>query len=195
MKDRDVPAIVSALPGDWATWQPPGRKGESAIVWDAGKFSAPERGSELGMRGKGFVRWMTWAMLESDQGTLPVVALHMPTRASQDPLMRRYFQTMTRNYQRFFSEMNGAGYPPVVGGDWNHPLHKTREPWSPVPMLRQVGLTTNWLQGTPCSGTSANEGRIDGFAYNPRYLQAIDQGCLDRRSSDHRPVWVALAPN
>lgn len=63
-----------------------------------------------------------------------------------------------------------------------------------MPQLRRVGLTTNWQHGRPCTGTSANDGRIDGFAYNSDYLRVVRQGCLERGPSDHRPLWIAVAP-
>ena len=194
VKERDVGAIVREIGGSWATWQPPGPRGASAIVWDTSKFRAARRGSELGFRGRDYSRWMPWVLLESDRGTLPVVAVHMPTNSSKSRLMAGYFREMTASYQRLVSEMSSAGYPPVVGGDWNHPLDREREPWSPVPQLERVGLTTNWRVGRPCAGTSERGGRIDGFAFHPGYLQVVDQGCLPRGASDHRPVWVAVAP-
>ncbi|WP_104105324.1 M23 family metallopeptidase [Nocardioides sp. 616] len=114
--NRNVTAIVERTPGSWAVWQPAGSKGGSVIVWDSSKFSAANRGVELGFYGAEYDRWMPWVLLESDSGTLPVVALHMPTRASSDPVMRGYFQTMTANYRKLVGEMNDAGYPPVLGG-------------------------------------------------------------------------------
>jgi murein DD-endopeptidase MepM/ murein hydrolase activator NlpD len=191
---RDVSAIVSGVSGTWGVWQPEGSKGGSAVVWNTGKFRASAQGAELGFDGAAYDRWMPWVLLESDQGTLPVVALHMPTDASKDHTMAGHYQTMTANYQKLATELSEAGYPPVMGGDWNHPLDVPREPWSPVPMLEQVGFTTNWRQGLPCPGTSEHNGRIDGFAFNPAYLTVTDQGCLDRGPSDHRPVWIAVAP-
>ena len=50
------------------------------------------------------------------------------------------------------------------------------------------GYSTIWLARGLALG-----GHIDGFAYNPRYLQVVDQGCLSRGPSDHRPVWIAIA--
>ena len=194
VKKRDIGAIVRGIGGQWAVWQPPDARGGSAILWKTSMFRATRRGSELGFRGRDYSRWMPWVLLESDRGTLPVVALHMPTNSSKSSRMARYFKTMTTNYQRLTADMSSAGYPPVIGGDWNHPLDRAREPWSPVPQLRRVGLTTNWRVGRPCSGTSARGGRIDGFAFHPDYLQVVDQGCLPRGASDHRPVWVAVAP-
>lgn len=192
--NRDVASIAESASGTWAVWQPEGSKGGSAIVWDASKFSAVRRGVELGFDGHEYDRWMPWVLLTSDSGTLPVVGLHLPTRSSSDPTMRAYFQTMTANYVRLIGQLNEAGYPPVVGGDWNHPLDVAREPWSPVPVLEGVEMTTNWQVGSPCD-ESVPGGRIDGFAFNPSYLQVVDQGCLPMGPSDHRPVWVAVAPS
>lgn len=189
---RDVASIVSSAEGAWAVWQPPGSKGGSAIVWDASKFRALKRGVELGFYGHEYDRWMPWVLLDSGSGSLPVVALHMPTRSSSDAQMRAYFQAMTANYRTLIGELNGAGYPPIVGGDWNHPLDKARASWSPVPVLRSLAMTTNWQVGRPCQ-ESVPGGRIDGFAFNPDYLQVVDQGCLPMGRSDHRPVWVAVA--
>ena len=108
--------------------------------------------------------------------------------------MRSNYLTMTENYQRLLTEFAEAGHPVVAGGDWNHPLDATREPWSPVPMLAELGFTTNWLQGLPCSGSSAQGGRIDGFAFQPSDVRVVDQGCLPRFHSDHRPVWIGVSP-
>ena len=176
--DRDVPGIVGALPGTWAVWQPSGGKGDSAIVWDSSKFTATAHGAELGVGGKGDARWMAWAKLESDQGTLPVVALDMPADGLSGAPIRKPFQEMTRNYQELFDTMNDAGYPPVAGGQWTRRLDGASGPWSSAHALHQVGLTTNWQSGSPCPTTSAGGGKVDGFAFNPTYLQAIDQGCL-----------------
>jgi exonuclease III len=194
MGKRDVASIVARARGSWAAWQPPGSKNRDVIVWNADKFEVARRGTVLGVKTGRYTAWMPWMLLESDSGTLPVVNIHLPTNASKDPRMAAFYKVMTKRYLRLFSAMNQAGYPPVVGGDWNHPLHEAREPWSPVPQLRRVGLTTNWQHGRPCTGTSANNGRIDGFAYNPDYLRVVGQGCLDRGPSDHRPVWIAVTP-
>lgn len=194
MGSRSVPAMVARSPGSWAAWQPPGKKARGAIVWNTDEFKVGRRGIALGVKTGRYEAWMPWMLLESDSGTLPVVNIHLPTNASKDPRMAGFYKAMTQRYLRLFSEMNEAGYPPVVGGDWNHPLHQEREPWSPVPQLRRVGLTTNWQHGRPCTGTSANDGRIDGFAYNSDYLRVVRQGCLERGPSDHRPLWIAVAP-
>lgn len=191
---RNVSAIARQAPGNWAVWQPSDARGGSAIVWNADQFRAVQTGVELGFRGGKYDRWMPWVILESSQGAVPVVALHMPTNSSKNATMRGYFQTMTGNYQRLITTFHEAGLPPIVGGDWNHPLDRPREPWSPVPMLQDVGMTTNWRVGIPCSGTSQLGGRIDGFAFHPDYVQVVDQGCLERRHSDHRPVWIAVRP-
>lgn len=191
--NRDVAAMVESAPGTWAAWQPSRAKGGSAIVWNASKFQASRRGVELGFRGHEYDRWMPWVLLDSPSGTLPVVGLHLPTRSSSNAHMRGYFKTMTANYQRLIGRLSAEGYPPIVGGDWNHPLDVTRAPWSPVPVLSRLQMTTNWQVGRPCM-ESVPGGRIDGFAFNPSYLNVVDQGCLSRGRSDHRPVWVAVTP-
>lgn len=193
--NRDVRGIVGALPGPWAVWQPRGHKGDSAIVWDSSKFTTTAHGAQLGVGGERDARWMAWAKLESDQGTLPVVALDMPADAPRGSSVRDPFQDMTRNYQELFDTMSDAGYPPVAGGQWAHRLDGASGPWSSAHSLHQVGLTTNWQVGDACPTTRGGNGRVDGFAFNPAYLQAIDQGCLAPHFSDHRPVWVALAPS
>lgn len=191
---RNVAAIVRQAPGNWGTWQPAGAQGGSAIVWNADQFRAVQTGVELGFRGAEYDRWMPWVVLKSSQGTVPIIALHMPTNSSKNVTMRGYYQTMTQSYQRLIATFHEAGLPPVVGGDWNHPLDRPRESWSPVPMLKAVGMTTNWRVDTPCSGTRGHGGRIDGFAFHPDSVQVLDQGCLERRRSDHRPVWIVVAP-
>lgn len=196
MGHRDVTAMASHTRGSWAVWPKTavGGRDRTVIVWNTDKFRAAQRGLAFGVKTPQYGAWMPWVLLEGGSGTLPVVGMHLPTNASRDPRMAAYFKTMTRRYLRLFGQMNRAGYPPVVGGDWNHPLHEPRESWSPVPQLRRVGLSTNWQHGRPCLGTSARNGRIDGFAFNPDYLAVVRQGCLDRGPSDHRPVWMAVAP-
>lgn len=191
--NRDVHEMVTSARGSWAAWQPAGAKGGSAIVWNASKFRAAKRGVELGFRGHEYDRWMPWVLLDSEAGTLPVVGLHLPARARSDRQMRSYYRTMTRNYTELVGDLSQAGYPPIVGGDWNHHLDEERASWSPVPVLRSLGMTTNWQVGRPCPESVPN-GRIDGFAFNASYLQVLHQGCLPMGRSDHRPVWVAVAP-
>lgn len=193
---RDVAAIAGRAPGHWAVWQPDGVKGGSAVVWNADRFTVQRRGVDLGYRGATYSRWMTWAVLsDTESGAdLAAVALHLPTNSSKNAVMRGHYLTMTDSYQRLARSLQQDGYPVVMGADWNHPLGRTREPWSPVPMLREVRLSTNWLVGTPCSGTSGLGGRIDGFAFDPRRLEVVEQGCLARGLSDHRPVWVQVSP-
>lgn len=189
---RDVAAIAASVPGRWEVWQPPRSQGGSALVWNADELHASQQGVELGFRGRDYDRWMTWAVLESADTQVAVVGLHLPTNSSKDAGMRRDFETMTTHYQQLARQIRTAGYPLVMGADWNHPLDRAREPWSPVPMLHQVGLSTNWQAGQPCAASSGQGGRIDGFAYDPTALAVEDQGCLDRRHSDHRPVWIRV---
>ena len=189
---RDIATLVASAPGSWAVWQPPAPRDRTAIVWNASKYAVARKGAAFGVRTDTYETWLPWVLLKGDSGTLPVVGMHLPTNSSKDARMAGYFRQMTQHYLQLIGEMNAAGYPPVVGGDWNHPLDKARESWSPVPQLEGVGMTTNWQHGHPCSGTSAYGGRIDGFAFNPDYLQVVDQGCLDRGPSDHRPVWIAV---
>jgi murein DD-endopeptidase MepM/ murein hydrolase activator NlpD len=191
---RNIARIAAGVSPDWSVWQGPGRKAETAIVWDSTRFRAVRHGIEFGVRVRNYQLWMPWVLLESDGGTLPVVGLHLPTNSSKDLRRAVQYRIMTRHYLRLVAAMNHAGYPPVLGGDWNHSLDRPREPWGPVTQLPRVGLTTNWQHGYPCAGSSALGGHIDGFAYNPRYLRMVDQGCLRRGPSDHRPVWIALAP-
>lgn len=189
--NRDVAAIVDSARGSWATWQPPGSKGGSAIIWNSSKFRATKRGTALGFRDSESERWMPWALLDSSTGTLPVVALHLPTTSRTDRRMRANARTMTRNYSALIAELSDAGYPPVVGGDWNHPLDENRGPWSPMRILQSLAMRTNWQVGEPCQ-VGVSNGRVDGFAFNPSYLQVVDQGCLSQGSSQHQPVWVAI---
>jgi murein DD-endopeptidase MepM/ murein hydrolase activator NlpD len=190
---RHVSAIVATFPGNWGVWQPtPRSHGGSAIVWNRDRLDLGQHGAELGFDGRPYDHWMTWAILRTGTADIAVVGLHMPTDASWKAEMRGYYLTMTTAYQRLVTELIDQGYPPIVGGDWNHPLDRPREPWSPVPQLGKIGMTTNWLAGTPCSGTSGRDGRIDGFAFPVGSVAVQDQGCLDRRHSDHRPVWMTI---
>jgi len=193
VRKRNVPALVDQAQGNWSTWQPAGAKGGSAIVWNADEFSAGSRGAVLGVDDGVRDRWVPWVLLESDAGTLPVVALHLPPAGSSNGEERRHLRTMTHSYVALINEMSEAGYPPVVGGEWNRPLDVPQGPLSPVSVLDRLGMTTNWRGDRPCEGSIAG-GRTDGFAFNAGYLQIVDQGCLASGGSDHRPVWVALAP-
>ena len=100
------------------------------------------------------------------RGHVPRRLAPTPTNASKIPEMAHLYQVATANYQRLITTMSDSGYPPVVGGDWNHPLDATRESWSPVPSLKAVGLTTNWMFGRPCQATRVG-GAIDGFGFKP----------------------------
>jgi exonuclease III len=190
---RQVAVIVATFPGNWGGWQPnPRSHGGSALVWNRDRLELGQHGAALGFDGRPYDHWMTWAILRTGDADIAVVGLHMPTDSSWKPEMRGYYLTMPAAYQRLFTELIDQGYAPIVGGDWNHPLDRPREPWSPVPQLRKIGMTTNWQEGTPCSGTSGRDGRIDGFAYQSGAVTIRDQGCLDRRHSDHRPVWMRI---
>jgi murein DD-endopeptidase MepM/ murein hydrolase activator NlpD len=190
---RNLTRIASTAVGNWAVWQPPGIKGESALIWDADRFQAGQVGVEPGWSGRG-ESWIVWALLTSSDGTLPVISLHMPSNSSKIPRMAELYQDATAHYQRLVARLSDAGYPPIIGADWNHPLDRPRESWSPVPALRRVGLTTNWIGDRPCRSTRVGGGAIDGFGYNDQYLRVVQQGCLPPGPSDHRPVWVTLAP-
>jgi len=197
---RNIAAIVAQSGGSWSVFQPAGvSRGGSAIVWDAGRFTASQHGYQLGYLGPQYSRWLPWVILQSDDGTLPVVAMHMPvgTHKSglESDLARAQYERMTHRYQRLIGTLSTAGYPPVVGADWNRSLDAPTPSWGPVPQLAAIGYTTNWLGGTPCRWTSIHGGRIDGFAFNPAAMQVTNQGCLDRGYSDHRPVWIQIAPN
>jgi hypothetical protein len=191
---RDIAGFAAAADGSWGIWQPDGRRSASAIVWNADKYAPARKGAAFGVRTRDYERWLPWVLLRGEAGTLPVVGLHLPTGSMQGPQMQAKYREMTANYLALLGEMNAAGYPPIVGGDWNHPLDRARESWSPVPTLKRAGMTTNWMGGPPCAATSTNRARIDGFAFNPDYVQVVDQGCLDRGPSDHRPVWIAVTP-
>lgn len=195
VRHRDVRAIVkkTGVAGSWKTYQPSGAKGASAIVWNSDRLGVLDRGSRVAFRSKAYDRHLLWAKLEdaSAQRVYTAVALHYPPNASHDPAMAKLYRTMNGNYRKLVKQLRGKGLSPVAGGDWNHPLDVRREPWSPVPVNRGMGLTTNWLQGTPCkSGTSARGGRIDGFAYDKSRTALKKQSCMKRLHSDHRPVRV-----
>jgi hypothetical protein len=195
VRHRDVQRIVNEVDprGGWKTYQPSGAKGASAIVWNSERLGLLDRGSRVAFRSKAYDRHLLWATLK-DTATKRVhtaVALHYPPNAAKDPAMRDLYRTMNGNYRKLVAELRGKGRHPVAGGDWNQPLDVRREPWSPVPVNRGLGLTTNWLQGTPCkSGTSARGGRIDGFAYDKSRTALKKQSCMKRLHSDHRPVRI-----
>lgn len=197
VRKRDIATVVRQIGGNWTVWQPPpgdGRSG-SALIWKSDRFALVQKGVELGERGR-YDRWMTWALLQDSRGnSLPVIGLHMPVYADRGGQARRMFDDMTRAYLNLLRQFGDKGYAPIVGGDWNAPLHRVRYRWEPVQQLRSIGFTTNWLAGRhPCSGTSKHNARIDGFALNPAYVEIVAQGCLDRGHSDHRPVWMQIQP-
>jgi murein DD-endopeptidase MepM/ murein hydrolase activator NlpD len=192
---RDVPAIVTASGGSWAAYQPEGvSRGGSAIVWNTSRFTASQHGFQLGYYGPRYSRWMPWVLLQGDDGTLPVVGMHMPVGTHKTELSRAEYQRMTYHLQQLIGRLSTAGYPPIVGADWNRSLDAATPAWGPSRQLTAIGYTTNWLGGTPCPWTSTHGGRIDGFAFNPTAMQVVAQGCLDRGYSDHRPVWIQIAP-
>ncbi|MFC4494392.1 endonuclease/exonuclease/phosphatase family protein [Streptomyces ovatisporus] len=197
VRHRDVQALVDGLSpkGTWKVFQPDRAKGASAVAWNRKRFEPVGQGSRVAFRSKAYDRHLLWAALKDvrTERVYTAVGLHYPPNASKDPAMRDLYVTMNGNYRKLVGELRGKGRHPVVGGDWNHPLDVRREPWSPVPVNRRLGMTTNWLQGTPCSsGTSARGGRIDGFAFDKSWTVLRDQGCMKRLHSDHRPVHMSV---
>ncbi len=197
VRHRDVKAIVDKVSGKgtWKVLQPEGAKGASAVVWKKERFKPLGQGSRVAFRGKAYDRHLLWAALKDvrTERVYTAVGLHYPPDASNDPAMRDLYITMNGNYRKLVKELRGKGRHPIAGGDWNHPLDVRREPWSPVPVNRALGMTTNWLQGTPCSsGTSARGGRIDGFAFDKSRTALRSQGCMKRLHSDHRPVRMTV---
>lgn len=193
--NRNLRAIAAAAPGQWGVWQPgAGSKGSTAIIWNTERFSLLARGTRLGFAGPDYDRWLVWAILQSDDMTLPVVALHMPPNAGTSGQARRQYRTMSRNAEQLLVELKTKGYPAVAGGDWNYSLVRPRQAWSPVRMLRRIGYATNWHAEPPCAGTGPGGGRIDGFAVELTSIGIAAHGCLPRRHSDHRPVWIAIGP-
>lgn len=190
---RHLRGMVAGTPGNWTVHQPPGARGESAIIWDREKFQAVRKGSAFGASLRGG-RWLTWALLESSSGELPVVSLHLPSRAHVDASQRADYLTMTRAYRELVADFVRVDYAPVLGGDWNQSLDRALRSWGPVSTLRSMGMTTNWrAAGPPCTGgTSAGGAHIDGFAFHSQAFSVTDHGCLPRGPSDHRPVWVRL---
>jgi endonuclease/exonuclease/phosphatase family metal-dependent hydrolase len=190
---RHLPGIIRSAPGEWAVWQPPGVRGESAIIWDRREFRALRKGATFGASLRGG-RWLTWALLESSAGELPVVSLHMPSESTVDASQQADYLAMTRAYRELVADFVRADYAPVLGGDWNHPLDRVKRSWGPVSTLRSMGMTTNWrAAGAPCAGgTSEHGAHIDGFAFHPQAFSLSDHGCMARGPSDHRPVWVRL---
>lgn len=191
---RDIPAMVAATGGSWEAWQPnPLGQRTSAIVWNPAKFTPAQRGLALGFKGGPYDRWMEWMLFQSADGVvLPVVGMHMPSGSLKSAEMEGFYKVMTANYRALLAGLVEAGYPPLVGADWNSPLDHAREPWSPVPTLNGIGFATNWQSGRPCDGTSRHGGNIDGWAYMPTAHQLVDHGCLEYGLSDHRPVWVTV---
>lgn len=194
VRHRNISAMVARAKGDWGVWQSPGGRGHNAIIWDRSRFRLARGGEKFGADLGSYRRWIPWVLLESEAGTLPVVNIHMPNNASTDPAQRRRYKVMMDRALGLVSELNRAGLPPIVGGDWNEPLDRSLEAWRPVRALSNVGMVTNWAGGPPCDSTDGHGRRIDGFSFNPRYVSVVDQGCLERGPSDHRPVWMAIRP-
>lgn len=191
---RDVPAMVAATGGTWEAWQPsPLGQRTTAIVWNPTKFTPAQRGLALGFKGGPYDRWMEWMLFQSADGVvLPVVGMHMPSGSLKSAEMEGFYKVMTASYRALLAGLAKAGYPPLVGADWNSPLDHAREPWSPVPTLNSIGFATNWQSGRPCEGSSKHGGNIDGWAYMPAAHQLVDHGCLEYGLSDHRPVWITV---
>jgi len=114
--------------------------------------------------------------------------------AGGDQLEQGFYKVMTASYRTLLAGLAEAGYPSLVGADWNSPLDHARESWSPVPTLNGIGFATNWQSSRPCDGTSKHGGNIDGWAYMPAAHQLVDHGCLEYGLSDHRPVWITVRP-
>lgn len=194
VRHRDIAAMAAGAQGEWGVRQSGDGRGHNAIVWDRSRLNLARGGEEFGADMGDYTRWIPWALLESDVGTLPVINVHMPNNASTNSAQRRRYRAMMARVLELISEFNRAGMPPVVGGDWNEPLDRPREKWRPVRALSSVGMVTNWSGGTPCDSTDGYGRRIDGFSFNPQYVSIVDQGCLNRGPSDHRPVWMAIGP-
>ena len=174
---RPVSRMLASLPGAWSVWQPPGRRGDSAIIWDADEFTESRHGVVRGAKPRGKSSWMPWVLLESDQGTLPVLS----AEGANSPLPARE----TRRVAQVVSQMNDAGYPPVVGGHWS-----SGSSTDASQELRKVGLTSPSGGGPSCKLTS----RVGGFAYNSNYLQLGEHGCLSGAGGLGTAGWVTLAP-
>lgn len=190
--NRDVRRLAEQLqPGQWNVFQPTGKKADTAILWRRDRFTERRHGVHIGVPGPHYDRYLPWVVLREDTSgrAVTVIGLHFPTNASKLAGMRLRYLAMNASLAALVAKLTPLGHPIVAGGDWNHPLDKAREPWSPVPMLRSLRMTTNWRAGLPCRGTSSHLGKIDGFALDPG-VKILRQGCLARAHSDHRPVWL-----
>lgn len=196
VRELDVAALAASSPGSWQAWQGEGPgQAAGAIVWNRSKLTLAARGIALGFDGREYDRWIQWVVLRSSEGALlPVVGMHMPPDPTESQEMLGYYRTMTASYLNVVEQLSSAGYPPLVGADWNAPLDRPRDPWGPVATLNGIGFATNWQSGSPCPGTTGGGARIDGWAYSPRAFRLVDHGCLPFGSSDHRPVWVSVRP-
>lgn len=178
---RPVSRMLASLPGAWSVWQPPGSRGDSAIIWNADEFTESRHGVVQGVKAGPRSTWMSWVLLESDKGTLPVLSAEAATDVGHTVLPAN----QTPRLAQVVSQMNDAGYPPVVGGyrassptvDASHELHS-------------VGLTSPSGSSRTCKLTPD----VGGFAYNSNYLQLGGQGCLSGAGGRGAASWVTLAP-
>jgi hypothetical protein len=191
MRDRPTDTWAALADGKWGVID-----GDmpSPIVYDSSVFSVVQSGSELGFDGVEYDRYMTWAVLQGKRSQIAVVAMHLPPEPTTRPRMKRYYRIMANNYRVLATRLREAGYPVVMGADWNRPLHVAAESWAPVLWLAGMNMTTNWVQGWPCEASSIHGGRIDGFGFDPQTLSIQEQGCWPHGPSDHRPVWMRIGP-
>jgi endonuclease/exonuclease/phosphatase family metal-dependent hydrolase len=195
VRTRPLRRWVRTMPGRWKVIQVmhgTASMEASAIIFDARRFRVRQRGLALGFHGRRYDRWIIWAILRSPRADLAVASLHLPPDSSRHARSLRSYRAMARRTRGLGRTLRRAGYPVVMGGDWNGALDRPLKPWGPVRNLRRAGLTTNWLHGRPCKASTIGGGKIDGFGYNRTRVRVERQGCLRAGRSDHRPVWMRV---
>jgi endonuclease/exonuclease/phosphatase (EEP) superfamily protein YafD len=179
------------LPG-WEVHRPPPYS--SAIAWRRDAVRLVDADAAEGFVGPRYGRALPWVVLEEPTGLrYGVVAVHLPHGALRHEGLRGLFRTMTGNLGALVEELRTEG-PVLLGGDWNDRLDREGPGWGAVGSLARVGLTTNWSAGAPCADTTTHGGRIDGWGYDPGTVTLVEQRCLSRGRSDHRPVLVTVRP-
>lgn len=179
------------LPG-WEVHRP--APYSSAIAWRRDTLRLVDAGAADGFAGPRYGRALPWVVLEESGGhRYAVVAVHLPHGALRHLVLRSLYRTMTGNLGTLVEQLRDEGAV-LLGGDWNDRLDRRRHGWGAARSLGRVGLRTNWQAGSPCRDTNVRGGRIDGFGYDPKAVELVEQRCLTRGRSDHRPVLVTVRP-
>ncbi|MFC5175626.1 M23 family metallopeptidase [Nocardioides taihuensis] len=156
---RNVHAAIARARGVWASWS---TARETSFVWSADRFA-------LGRHG--MVRQdAPWALLESDQGTLPIVSL---LNADRDGI--------ATSHLRLLDQLNDAGLPPAVALS-----SRQRQLEAVDDELKDVGIAAQWA-GARCAGATV----VPGFALNADYLATGDHGCA---AGSGQSFWLEMRP-